>query len=54
MARQGVHKVVENFFSGVILAVSGVATKPQPPVPLFHGVFKQRMEKGVTSIAISL
>ena len=52
--QQGVHKAVENFFPGVIWTVSLAATKPHPLVPLLHGVFKQRMEKGVTSSAISL
>ena len=51
---QGHRKVHKGFFPGVIRAVSGISTKPQPPDPLLRGVLKQRMEKGVTSSAISL
>ena len=44
-------KAGEGFSPGAIRAVLGIAEKPQPPVPLLHGVFKQRMEKGVTFFA---
>ena len=50
----GVHEAGEGFSPGVIRAVPDNSGKPQPPGPLLHGVFKQRMEKGVDSSAISL